>query len=249
MTKNKQKQLEWLSKELHAAEFDSDKVHIIGHIPPDNRECTQAWLFNYLRIIDRFQDTVLASYFGHTHRDEFRVLLSPYRKPTPISVAYIGPSITSFTENNPGYRVYYTDQQGYMKDHETFFFDLSDANKAGSTSDPIWRRGYNAFDQFNLTNLGPFGWHRLVHQMIDDDHLFQNYFKYDHLSLSFSLTHFIACTLLSSLFLSFSPFSTSCCSLIFWLLQQPSKLLITPSLSLSLLSWYIWCTISNISWF
>jgi len=62
------KQLKWLTEELHAAEMDNDKVHIIGHIPPDNRECTQAWLFNYLRIIDRFQDTVLAAYYGHTHR-------------------------------------------------------------------------------------------------------------------------------------------------------------------------------------
>lgn len=168
------KQLEWLTKELFAAEHDGDKVHIIGHIPPDNRECTQAWLFNYLRIIDRFQETVLAQYYGHTHRDEFRILLSPKKKPKPISVAYIGPSITSFTENNPAYRVYYMDQKGYVKDHETFFFNLTEAN---SMAEPTWHRAYNAFDLYNMTNLGPFGWQRFVNNMIDDDSIFQRFHK------------------------------------------------------------------------
>lgn len=169
------KQLEWMMKELLEAEMDGDKVHIVGHIPPDNKECTQAWLYNYLRIVDRFQDTILAQYFGHTHRDEFRVLLSPnYRKPKPISVAYIGPSITTYTENNPAYRVYYTDPQGYVKDHETYFYNLTEANK---NFEPVWSKEYNAYGSFNLTNLGPYGWHRFVNQMIDDDHLFQNYIK------------------------------------------------------------------------
>ena len=68
-------QLKWLVKELHSAELASEKVHILGHIPPDNRECTQAWLNNFLRIIDRFEHVVLAQYYGHTHRDEFRVRL------------------------------------------------------------------------------------------------------------------------------------------------------------------------------
>lgn len=166
-----------MTKELLEAETDGDKVHIIGHIPPDNKECTQAWLFNYLRIIDRFQDTVLAQYFGHTHRDEFRILLSPNnKKPKPISVAYIGPSITAFTENNPGYRVYYSDQQGYIKDHITYFYNLTEANKSPDGS-PVWRKEYSANSHFNLTNLGPYGWHRLINQMIDDDNTFQSYFK------------------------------------------------------------------------
>lgn len=172
------KQLDWLSKQLLDAETDGDHVHLIGHIPPDNKECTQAWLYNFLRIVDRFQDTILAQYYGHTHRDEFRVLLSPNfpnsRKPRPISVAYIGPSITAFTENNPGYRVYYTDPAGYVKDHETYFFNLTEAN---SSFEPNWRKGYNAFDLFNLTNLGPSGWHKFVSRMMDDDVLFQSYYK------------------------------------------------------------------------
>jgi sphingomyelin phosphodiesterase len=106
-------QLQWLAKQLQAAESSGDKVHILGHIPPDNRECTQAWLHNFLRILDRFEHVVLAQYYGHTHRDEFRVLYSPNSPGLrPISVAYVGPSVTPFTENNPAYRVYSMDHQG-----------------------------------------------------------------------------------------------------------------------------------------
>jgi sphingomyelin phosphodiesterase len=168
------KQLEWLAKELFQAEVNEDKVHIIGHIPPDHRECTQAWLFNYLRIIDRFQNTVLAQYYGHTHRDEFRVLFSPYKRPRPISVEYIGPSITSFTENNPAYRIYYMDREGYVKDHSTYFFNLTEANLG---TGPIWRREYSAYDTFNMTSLGPVGWHQLINRLADDDDMFQHFYK------------------------------------------------------------------------
>ncbi|RWS31290.1 sphingomyelin phosphodiesterase-like protein 2 [Leptotrombidium deliense] len=169
------KQLAWLTRELLEAEYAEDKVHIIGHIPPDNKECTQAWLFNFLRIIDRFQHTVLAQYYGHTHRDEFRILYSPYNLRKPISVAYIGPSITPFTENNPAYRVYKTDEKGYVKDHETYFFNLTEANKGQSP--PKWIYEYKASKTFNLDDLGPEGWHRFVGRLIEDDHLFQHFHK------------------------------------------------------------------------
>lgn len=168
-------QLQWLSEELFKAETDGDKVHIIGHIPPDNRECTQAWLFNFLRIIDRFQDVVLAQYYGHTHRDEFRLLYSPSSQDVPIGLAYIGPSITPFTENNPSYRLYHMDDDGYLVDHETYYFNLTEANT--NSKGPIWRKEYRAIETFNMTTMGPIGWHELVQKMQEDDTLFQYYYK------------------------------------------------------------------------
>ncbi|XP_054158127.1 sphingomyelin phosphodiesterase-like [Oppia nitens] len=168
-------QLKWLSSELFKAETDGDKVHIIGHIPPDNRECTQAWLYNFLRIIDRYQDTVLAQYYGHTHRDEFRLLYSPYYPEMPINLAYIGPSITPFTENNPSYRLYYMDSDSYLVDHETYYFNLTDANRG--KKGPKWVSEYKAMKTFNLTSMSPHSWHELVHKFETNDNFFQNYYK------------------------------------------------------------------------
>lgn len=77
-------QLRWLVDELLEAELNGDRVHIIGHVPPDNRECTQAWLFNFINIVDRFKETIEAQFYGHTHRDEFRIMYS-LKAPTSFS--------------------------------------------------------------------------------------------------------------------------------------------------------------------
>lgn len=166
-------QLKWLSDELHKAERAGDRVHIIGHIPPDNRECTQAWLFNFLRILDRFNDTVLAQYYGHTHRDEYRLFYSLNQSEVPIGLAYIGPSITPFTENNPAYRLYYMDENSVLTDHETYFFNLTEANE--SKHGPKWKHEYRALDKFGLNDLSPDSWHQFSMKMESDDQLFDEY--------------------------------------------------------------------------
>ena len=61
-------QLRWLVSELADAEFHGDKVHLVGHIAPDPTECTRPWLLNYLSIIERYQATIVASFFGHSHK-------------------------------------------------------------------------------------------------------------------------------------------------------------------------------------
>lgn len=169
-------QLHWLIEQLEFAESASDKVHIIGHIPPDNRECMQAWLYNFLKIVDRFKDVILAQYYGHTHRDEFRVLYSPAVQKNPIGTVYIGPSITAFTENNPAYRIYYMDDEGYLLDHETYFFNLTEANHG--PHGPVWRQEYRAVELYNLTTMGPMGWHQIARRMKEDNELFHHYYKF-----------------------------------------------------------------------
>lgn len=82
-------QLKWLARELNQAEANGQKVHIIGHHPPDNQNCIQQWVHNYMSIIERYQNIITAQFFGHTHFDEFRILYSSDKK-TPVSVAYLG---------------------------------------------------------------------------------------------------------------------------------------------------------------
>lgn len=166
-------QLKWLSDELHKAEKVGDKVHIIGHIPPDNRECTQAWLYNFLRIIDRFYETILAQYYGHTHRDEYRLFYSPGHHEVPIGLAYIGPSITPFTENNPAYRLYYMEDSGILNDHETFYFNLTEANH--NNRGPQWKHEYRAMEKFGLDDMSPDSWHNLSIKLHTDDKLFNEF--------------------------------------------------------------------------
>ena len=57
--------LKWLIEQLAMAEEDGDFVHIVGHIPPDNRECTQSWLYNYMAIVERYTETIVGQFFGY----------------------------------------------------------------------------------------------------------------------------------------------------------------------------------------
>jgi sphingomyelin phosphodiesterase len=170
-------QLKWLAAELLEAELNQDKVHIIGHVPPDNRECTQAWLFNFINIVDRFRDTILAQFYGHTHRDEWRVIYSLARPDDPIGVQYIGPSITPFTENNPAYRIYHQNKQGLILDSETYYFNLTEANET-PTSEPHWRFSYSTRAHLNMTyGLGPNQWHQYLQRLHEDDEHFDNFYR------------------------------------------------------------------------
>jgi len=102
-------QLEWLANQLSLAEQSGQSVHIVGHIPPDNSQCTPRWVHNYLRIIQKYSTIIKGQYFGHTHFDEVRVLYSIDNKSVPIGVAYLSPSVTPYEMVNPAFRFYTID--------------------------------------------------------------------------------------------------------------------------------------------
>ena len=104
--------LKWLINQLDAAEKEGDLVHIVGHVPPDNRECTQSWLFNFMAIVERYSDIIVAQFYGHTHWDEFRVLYSVHNSSKPIGLEIIGPSLTTYDVMNPAYRVISCNKNG-----------------------------------------------------------------------------------------------------------------------------------------
>lgn len=73
-------------------------------------------MYTYLRCDNhttiyffRFSDTVTAQFFGHTHTDEFELFYNKNNTNKPYGVAYVGPSVTTYTYLNPGYRIYYVD--------------------------------------------------------------------------------------------------------------------------------------------
>jgi len=57
----------------------------------------------------RYENTIAAQFFGHTHYDEIELFYPPEEPFRPSSVAYIAPSVTPYYNLNPGYRIYYVD--------------------------------------------------------------------------------------------------------------------------------------------
>uniref|UniRef100_A0A1W7R9I3 Sphingomyelin phosphodiesterase n=1 Tax=Hadrurus spadix TaxID=141984 RepID=A0A1W7R9I3_9SCOR len=173
-------QLQWLVNELQTAEFLGEKVHIIGHIPPGANDCLKIWSQNYYRIIDRYNDTVVAQFFGHTHMDEFEVFYDIASHTHPTGIAYVSPSITTYNGVNPGYRIYtvdgnYPNSSRTVLDHETYYLNLTEANLSDK---PKWKLEYTAKKAFNMTTLLASEWDNLLKVFEKNDNLFQKFYRY-----------------------------------------------------------------------
>ncbi|XP_052555280.1 sphingomyelin phosphodiesterase [Tympanuchus pallidicinctus] len=174
-------QLQWLVGVLEAAERDGEKVHIIGHIPPAH--CLRSWSWNYYRIVNRFEGTIAAQFFGHTHVDEFEMFYDEETLSRPVSVAFVAPSVTTYINLNPGYRVYevdgsYAGSSHAVLDHETFILNLTEANAPGA--EPRWQRLYGAREAYGMASAFPGDWDLLIRRFQDDERLFQRFWYHFH---------------------------------------------------------------------
>ena len=173
-------QLAWLRDQLLEAEEAGDRVHLIGHVPPDHRECTEFWVYNYVRLMQRFSDTIAAQFYGHTHRDEFRVVyaLDDKNGSQPVSFQFVCPSITSYSQTNPAYRVYEIDASTYEAvNYKTYYFNLKESNANQENQRPKWKLEYDASQVFNITSLNHRSMDRVLKQLQGSTHQFEPYFR------------------------------------------------------------------------
>lgn len=174
------KELQWFIYELQSAEFNKEKVHVIGHIPPGHSDCLKVWSKNYYSIINRYENTITAQFFGHTHYDEFEVFYDKEDMSRAVNIAYIGPSVTPYYDLNPGYRIYYIDGDHdkttrAVVDHETWVMNLEEANLYNY---PRWYREYTTRKAFHMPSLVPQEWDNLLNRMVDNETTFNLYYKY-----------------------------------------------------------------------
>ncbi|KAL0851184.1 hypothetical protein ABMA28_007036 [Loxostege sticticalis] len=173
-------ELQWLIYELQTAEFSGEKVHIIGHIPPGHSDCLKIWSRNYYAIVNRYEATITAQFFGHTHFDEFEVFYDPNDLGRATSIAYVGPSVSPYYDLNLGYRIYYVDGDHpettrQVIDHETWIMNLKEANQFGY---PIWYKLYSARASYRMNALRPQDWDRFIDNMTSNDDVFNLYYKH-----------------------------------------------------------------------
>ncbi|CRK91825.1 CLUMA_CG005448, isoform B [Clunio marinus] len=155
-------ELQWFIYELQSAEFLNEKVHVIGHIPPGHSDCLKVWSRNYYKIVQRYENTITAQFFGHTHFDEFEVF-------------YDLEDISRATR----YRIYYVDgdhdaSTRLVIDHETWIMNLKEANLYDF---PIYYKLYSARAAYNMKALRPNDWDELINTLTDDQDKFDLYYK------------------------------------------------------------------------
>jgi len=175
----------WLTRVLEEAEMNREKVHIMSHIAPGGPDCMSVFSREYNKIINRFESTVTAQFFGHTHTDEFKIFYDTEEPTRPTNVAFIGPSVTTYLHLNPGYKVYTIDGERSdstfaVLDHSTWYMNLTAANLGAKSmkSDPQWEELYQARAEYGLKDLSPEQLDGFLNRMVSDRALSQLYFKY-----------------------------------------------------------------------
>lgn len=90
------------------------------------------------QIVQRFDGTIAAMFFGHTHKDEFEISYSTPDAPafdTANMVSYIAPSLTP-SSGNPSFRVYSVDPVTFaVLDVTVYYANISSPTYQDS---PTW---------------------------------------------------------------------------------------------------------------
>ncbi|KAI1321164.1 hypothetical protein EDD11_007730 [Mortierella claussenii] len=183
-------ELKWLITQLQAAEDAGERVWIIGHVAPSQTDCLQNWSALYYQVVQRYSPHVIAEqFFGHTHYDEFALYYGPGGKSTQnaISTGWVGPSVTPYTDLNPGFRIYKVDTKSWnVFDSQTYIADLDQAAKwDASGATPNWhleysaRQAYGAFVPIaDSQPLSASWWHNVTTVFEKSDAAFQQYWTF-----------------------------------------------------------------------
>ncbi|KAJ5673981.1 hypothetical protein N7462_009420 [Penicillium macrosclerotiorum] len=176
-------QLTWLIEELQAAETAGQRVWLISHIPPGNADHFRDHSHYFDQIVQRYDATIAALFFGHTHTDEFQIAYANYSArswDSATAMGYVAPSMTP-TSGPPSFRVYDIDPVTFaVLDFTQYIANITDP--AFQTS-PAWTPYYSAKASYGAAltppvtdpaaELTPGFWHNVTVAMQQDDAVFQ----------------------------------------------------------------------------
>lgn len=177
--------LAWLASELAAAEAAGERVWLLGHMPLGSADAFRDQSYYFDAIVQRFDATIAAVFYGHTHKDEWELAYSDYAHQTAATatmVSYIAPALTP-TSGNPTFRVYSVDPVTFgVLDYTVYYANLSSATY--QTAGPEWAKLYSAKETYGgamglaldaADELTPAFWHNVTELFESDDDVFQAY--------------------------------------------------------------------------
>lgn len=178
-------QLAWLIDELQAAETGGQRAWLIAHVPTGGSDHFHDYSHYLNEIVQRYEATIAAVFFGHTHDDQFQLWYSNYTDQTADTVTamgYITPSLTP-TSGPPAYRIYDVDPVTFgVLDFTNYIANISDpAYQDG----PTWTKYYSAKEAYGplvtppITNsaaeLTPAFWHNITELFETNNDVFEAY--------------------------------------------------------------------------
>jgi sphingomyelin phosphodiesterase acid-like 3 len=124
-------ELEWMNRQLAAAEKNQEKVWLITHVPPGINVLRSLSMFKddytqkYVDLLRKYAKTIQYNVTGHSHFADFRL---------GGNVAIlIAPSISADKSNNPAFQIYDVNASGTVTNIAQYSLDLTAAK-------PIWTK-------------------------------------------------------------------------------------------------------------
>lgn len=75
-----------------------------------HKQLESSWFIaTFLYFICRYESTVAGQFFGHAHPSFYAMVYDDVKFTRPVSVIYVPGSVTTFSNLNPGYRIYTID--------------------------------------------------------------------------------------------------------------------------------------------
>lgn len=155
-------QLNWLEKELEGAEEDEKSVWLLMHSPPGadyfetlkgkfkaywDREDTD----KFHKLITKYNTILKASFAGHTHMDEFKLVFDPNGSNDPaIAFVKICPSASNVRNtNNPAFIIYRYDKTDFsLSDYDVYYLDL-----CPKIPDKAWKLEYTFRETYECDKI------------------------------------------------------------------------------------------------
>ena len=149
-------QLVWLEAVLANSRAAGQRVILVGHIPPMAPATQWNYGQRYIQLLEKYADVLTAQLYGHTHRDSAHVMMDLATNSTPVLTAFVAPSVTTFTDINPSFRVYEYDRAtGEILDYHQYHLDLLETIRTNQTS---WELYYSARAAFGVPDMSPASW-------------------------------------------------------------------------------------------
>lgn len=142
-----EQEIQWLDKELAASERAGEKVWLLFHIPPGvnvystehnssdtslniSLQWKQSYNDRYLELAQRYHKTITASFAGHTHMDDFRLIYNQDSvNNQALGFIHISPSISPVFGNNPAYQLLEVDAEtSTLLESTNYYINLSEEN-------------------------------------------------------------------------------------------------------------------------
>lgn len=168
-----QLQFDWLNATLASAFAAGEKVIIAAHIPMGRWDTLNWWAEAYHNIVSPFASIIVGQFTGHVHADSFEVMRDYETRSIPVSTVYIAPSVTTFWDVNPSFRVYELDADSWhVANYVQYHLNITRANDEGY---PTWEVYYDAQSAYDIPDCSPASWQRVSNRLATEPALASQY--------------------------------------------------------------------------